>query len=835
MDSSDSTDGETDGKTSDWESLQREQRATTELVADGGDAKVVGHHTAAAGETYGVKGEVDSDDGYGLYTPDDASVEGVLEVATLGGALTGGATLEDIAGANLAIEDGVLNASVENGGGDGSNWELVDVLLEPAVGEGIDVFEAHAQSVETNTVESQAIASTSIESDEVEADTVDTDALTGTLTGGATLEDIAGANLAIENGVLNASVENGNDDGIQTLTGGGGIDPDDISDGDELSVAWQDAVGLLEDGSIDWENADALDGTGALDADAVDSDAIQSDAVNSAEIAPSAVDSDEIAPSAVGSDELADTVSLEQVDVDTISGGVTDGDALTDIAGDNLDIEGGELRATVDETNAGRYLEDHDGTRNFTGPAEWENAGDTETNEVHGRASTVGGGEANVAGDADDDDETHATVSGGEENTANGQYATVGGGEDNTASGSWSVVDGGVRNETIGRYSTIGGGENNEASAWRATVGGGWLNTASESRATVCGGLSNEASGTHATVGGGSGNDASADNATVGGGNNNEASGNWATVAGGGSNESEDGNVAVTNHSTVGGGEGNVAGDEEYDEGAYTTVGGGRNNEARGFRATVGGGEENVASTDRATVGGGAENEATGVGATIGGGTKNLASLSQATVGGGIENVVNGFRATVGGGQENEASGHWATVPGGWDNDASGDYSVAAGREAKAEHDGAFVFGDSTETPLSSEEEDTAYFQMPIEADDFVNNSSAAMKENIEPFSPETALNGIAELSISTWEFTHREGEHIGPMAEDFHEQFGVGDDKTISNIDATGIAFAAIQGLVAELETRDERIDELEGHLAERDNRLDELESRLAALEADT
>ena len=38
---------------------------------------------------------------------------------------------------------------------------------------------------------------------------------------------------------------------------------------------------------------------------------------------------------------------------------------------------------------------------------------------------------------------------------------------------------------------------------------------------------------------------------------------------------------------------------------------------------------------------------------------------------------------------------------------------------------------------------------------------------------------------------------HIGPMAQDFHAAFGVGeDDKHIATIDADGVLFAAVQGL---------------------------------------
>lgn len=94
------------------------------------DAKVVGHQTDDSGETYGVKGEVDSEDGYGLYTPNDVKVEGALETAVLSGDLTDGEAVTALAGSGLDVDGGEL--TVTTGGGNGSNWQDAgDGLLEP--------------------------------------------------------------------------------------------------------------------------------------------------------------------------------------------------------------------------------------------------------------------------------------------------------------------------------------------------------------------------------------------------------------------------------------------------------------------------------------------------------------------------------------------------------------------------------------------------------------------------------------------------------------------------------------------------------------------------------
>jgi len=160
-----------------------------------------------------------------------------------------------------------------------------------------------------------------------------------------------------------------------------------------------------------------------------------------------------------------------------------------------------------------------------------------------------------------------------------------------------------------------------------------------------------------------------------------------ATVGGGGASSST--NRVTDDYGTVGGGTGNQAGDN-----AGTTS-------DRPY-ATVGGGSGNAASGDSATVGGGEVNTASGFAATVGGGQANTAS---------------GNFATVGGGRDNTASGLYATVPGGRQNTAQGDYSFAAGRRAKAYHQGAFVWADSTDADFAS----TAGNQFAVRATGGVN------------------------------------------------------------------------------------------------------------------
>jgi hypothetical protein len=115
-----------------------------------------------------------------------------------------------------------------------------------------------------------------------------------------------------------------------------------------------------------------------------------------------------------------------------------------------------------------------------------------------------------------------------------------------------------------------------------------------------------------------------------------------------------------------------------------------------GDYAIVAGGGNNLASGDSATVSGGAGNLSSGHLATVSGGDGNTSSGPRATVGGGEQNTASRGYATVGGGLANISSNVYATVPGGFLNIAGGQYSFAAGRLARASHDGAFVWSDPT-------------------------------------------------------------------------------------------------------------------------------------------
>jgi hypothetical protein len=85
----------------------------------------------------------------------------------------------------------------------------------------------------------------------------------------------------------------------------------------------------------------------------------------------------------------------------------------------------------------------------------------------------------------------------------------------------------------------------------------------------------------------------------------------------------------------------------------------------------------------------------------------------------------------------------------------------------------------------------------------------------------------VTKLPLSSWSYCSESNSvrHLGPVAQDFHEAFGLGaDDKHIAGLDSSGVALAAIQGLSQELKTKQAEIDQLKQRLVALERRLDGL-----------
>ena len=91
-------------------------------------------------------------------------------------------------------------------------------------------------------------------------------------------------------------------------------------------------------------------------------------------------------------------------------------------------------------------------------------------------------------------------------------------------------------------------------------------------------------------------------------------------------------------------------------------------------------------------------------------------------------------------------------------------------------------------------------------------------KENIEAVNSTDVLEKVIDLPVSKWNYIADESDasHLGPMAQDFHAAFGLGNsEKHIATLDTGGVALAAIKGLNEKLESENEelldRIERLE------------------------
>jgi hypothetical protein len=155
-------------------------------------------------------------------------------------------------------------------------------------------------------------------------------------------------------------------------------------------------------------------------------------------------------------------------------------------------------------------------------------------NRITDHFGHVGGGASNRAGNNNSviDDATFATVGGGRNNVAGGQYSFAGGGIDNSATGYISSLVGGEGNQASSNHTFVGGGTKNVADAVRSSVVGGGSNTANAEASGVLAGDNNTAAGPFSSVVGGKANTAAGQFSVVLGGTGNVAAGPNSLAAG---------------------------------------------------------------------------------------------------------------------------------------------------------------------------------------------------------------------------------------------------------------------------------------------------------------
>jgi trimeric autotransporter adhesin len=412
----------------------------------------------------------------------------------------------------------------------------------------------------------------------------------------------------------------------------------------------------------------------------------------------------------------------------------------------------------------------------------------------------------------------------------------------------FSTISGGYGNliTGYGGCSSIGGGCSNTVFGWfwqpnltngTSVIGGGCMNTIYTPQSVIGGGQGNgigsggimpwvEDQGSAHVIGGGIGNRIGYEthNSTIGGGYSNYVAASSSTIAGGFGNSINFYWAGPSSGDCIGGGVDNSI----YSPIGYCTISGGRGNSAG-------------SSEGYGTVSGGQDNAATGY----------------AIVSGGLANSASGLWSSVSGGRSNSAAGAYSVVPGGFKNVAQGANTFAAGSLAQAVHSGSFVWASGNTTDYRSDDTNTFNIyaaggvlvhyggqngqgvpqkwivlasRLPDRVINVYNgaylsatgvwtdNSDRNAKHNFSAVDGKEILDQVAALPITSWSYkTDDSVRHIGPVAQDFHDTFGVGqDDKHIAALDSAGIALAAIQGLNQVVREKDAEIKELKQSVEE-------------------
>jgi len=87
-------------------------------------------------------------------------------------------------------------------------------------------------------------------------------------------------------------------------------------------------------------------------------------------------------------------------------------------------------------------------------------------------------------------------------------------------------------------------------------------------------------------------------------------------------------------------------------------------------------------------------------------------------------------------------------------------------------------------------------------------------KRDIEPIAAADVLEQLEQLEVTTWRYEWEAPgvHHVGPMAQDFAELFGLGtDNRVIEHVDGIGVLVAALQALAARNTALEQRVAALE------------------------
>ena len=393
---------------------------------------------------------------------------------------------------------------------------------------------------------------------------------------------------------------------------------------------------------------------------------------------------------------------------------------------------------------------------------------------------------------------------------------------DTTGSGSPNVIGGSIGNfmpagGVIGGFIGGGGATNyngvsypNHVAAYYGSVVGGYANTVVSfaNTAFIGGGDENTVAGNSSVIGGGEYNriKAAGDHGVIGGGYFNTNSGEYATIPGGYEN------LTTGTFSFAGGDEAQALHQGAFvwadsQGSAFASTG---NNQ---FLIRAGGGvgiNVNNPGADSLSVGGTARMNDNDI----------YLDSSDNNIGLGYYNyILRGFGAfgEVGPVLYGYDGGALGTTSGGltsvlqWNN--LGQVTIAAG------------------SPFSSGEV-LVVVNAACDGNTWLNYSDRNAKENFAPADARQVLDKVLALPVLTWNYKNKPAAgHLGPMAQDFHAAFDLNgtNDTTISTIDESGVALAAIQGLNQKLEEKEQTIEEQAAEIIDLRARLERIEKALA------
>jgi hypothetical protein len=199
-------------------------------------------------------------------------------------------------------------------------------------------------------------------------------------------------------------------------------------------------------------------------------------------------------------------------------------------------------------------------------------------------------------------------------------------------------------------------------------------------------------------------------------------------------------------------------------------------------------------------------------------------------------------------GQNNWSDGD-AAVAIGYTTTADADYSMAFGYRASTNgHTGAKVFGDASTTDSIEAVANNEFAVRAAGGFRFRSNatltngcniaaggasitcaSSITLKENFLDVDGSDVLARMRRIPVNTWNYIDegRQSRHMGPFAEDFWREFGLGSEPlAIGHLDIDGVNFAGVKAL-------DARTLQMQGTIDSQARQIEQLQADKAAMEA--